>query len=179
VSLTQERLKELLDYDPETGHFTWRMNRYNGTGGLRSTAGSRAGAAGHCTRRDGLTPRLQVYWFITIEGRLYRAHRLAFLYMLGRWPSSEVDHKDGDSINNRWANLREATSGQNSANSKRRRDNKSGFKGVSRARNGRWRADIRVNKRQIYLGLYRDPQAAHEAYVKAAQQHFGEFARAA
>ena len=98
--LTQDYLKELLHYNPITGDFTWNNTR----GG--SSAKSLAGAKGKLGYRR-----------ISIDTRLYLAHRLAFLYMEGRLPSGNVDHKDGDPSNNSWCNLRECTQAQNVQNS--------------------------------------------------------------
>jgi hypothetical protein len=97
--LTQERLKELLDYSPETGEFRWQASR----GGVR--AGDLAG----CADRLG-------YLRITIDGRRHSAARLAFLWMVGAFPVDEVDHRNQVKSDNRWSNLRNATRAQNQAN---------------------------------------------------------------
>ena len=103
---------------------------------------------------------------------------VAWLYMKGRWGRPMIDHRDGDSTNNRWSNLRRATASQNGANSRRPRHNTSGYKGVVLCRrSGRWRASVRKNGRRIYLGTFATPEAAHDAYVAAARELFGDFAR--
>lgn len=162
--LTAARLRELLSYDPDTGVFTWLVNR-----GRMAKAGN---IAGHRTK-DG-------YCHMRIDGKDYMAHRLAWLYMTGQWPTSTIDHADVDPGNDRWANLREATIGQNLANRRKPPSNTSGFKGVTWHSECRcWMASIKCQRRRFYLGLFDDPREAHAAYVAAAVTHFGEFARAA
>jgi hypothetical protein len=163
MTLTQERLKELLHYDPETGVFTWLKSR-----GVRK-AGSVADGQHRPAGR-------QTYVRIGIDCNRYDAHRLAFLYMTGRWPNPEVDHIDLDGTNNRWSNLREATTSQNGANRGKHRDNKSGFKGVY-ADGNKWLACIMVNYRAIRLGLFSTKEEAALAYNEAAKKHHSEFAR--
>jgi hypothetical protein len=105
-----------------------------------------------------------------IGGKQVRLHNL----LCPDWP--KVDHEDGDGLNNCRSNLRDGTGLKNHANTWRRVDNISGFKGVHLLR-GRWQAQIRVNGKPIYLGLYGTPEEAAEAYDQAAVQHFGEYAR--
>ena len=158
-------LRLLLDYDPLTGVFRWREDSYSfGVGSHR--AGDVAGQ-----------PDEKGYVRISVGGQTLMAHRLAWIYMTGDCPE-QVDHKDLDKANNRWPNLRAASNGLNKANSPRRRDNTTGFKGVYDRGNGRYRAAIRVEGKLIILGHFSDPAEAHAAYVAAARQHFGEFARA-
>jgi hypothetical protein len=162
--LTQARLKELLHYDPETGVFTWRVPPSG-----RVAAGERAGFVHE-----------QKYRCIRISGRKYREHRLAWLYVNGRWPPNQIDHRDGNILNNRIDNLREASSSQNRANSRISVKNTSGYKGVSwDVSKGKWSARIGVAGKQIHLGRYHCPEKAHAAYCTAAERYFGEFARAA
>lgn len=163
TALTQARLKELLHYDPETGVWLWMNPTCS-----RMKPGDVAG-----TFKDG-------YLKITVDGHQCRAHRLAFLYMTGRWPVAEVDHRNCDRADNRWANLREATHAQNCRNTGPRATNTSGFMGVRwHARGRRWQARIHVDGREIYLGLFDTPEAAHAAYCAAAHQLHGQFARTA
>lgn len=105
-------------------------------------------------------------------------HRIIVERMIGRKLRTDeyVDHIDGDSLNNTRSNLRIATRGQNRANSRPNRNNTTGFKGVRR-RGTRYRAEITVDKKTTYIGTFDTPEAAHAAYVEAAKQHFGEFAR--
>jgi hypothetical protein len=113
-----------------------------------------------------------------IDRRAYLAHRLAWLYMTNEWPLCNIDHKDGDKTNNKWANLRLASVSQNAANKKRPATNTSGFKGVYWApKSQKWAAQIEVNGHSIYLGLFATREGAHAIYCKAATEYFGGFAR--
>lgn len=159
--LTADRLRELLQYDPATGHFRWRVQR-NSFGG-KTKIGATAGQLNQ--------GRIQ----IGLDGKRYLAHRLAWLYMTGAWPTLQIDHRDCDPLNNRWANLREATQSQNNAN--RRPRGKLGFKGVSRNGNHGYFARIRVNGEEIYLGNFRTAVEAARVYAFAARDLHGEFAR--
>jgi len=159
-TLTVERLKELLTYDPETGKFRWRVNR-----GRTAKAGDIAG-----------NPAGGNYIQIKIDGRSLQAGRLAFLYMTGKYPEHEVDHKNLDRQDDRWANLREATPQQNCRNRSTRRDNLLGVKGVKACKN-KYRAMIQINGKRKHLGYFATIADAAIAYATAANNHFGEFAR--
>ena len=168
LMLTAEKLKALVSYNQETGMFSRR--------GKRKSYGAGT-AIGHPSARD----RVQIY----VEGRRYYAHRLAWLYAYGEWPTFEIDHIDGDPTNNALRNLRPATRSQNNANSRLKNNNTSGLKGVSLCLHSRergyqniWRASITIDGRARNLGRYRTPQEAHAAYLKAAAEAFGEFANA-
>lgn len=150
--LTVERLKELLSYDIGTGLFVWKSNR-----GRTAKSGWVAGSA-HC-----YTGHIA----IRIDGIHYKAHRLAWLYVNGKWPLGHIDHMDGNSANNRLNNLRENANSINSQNQRKpRADNTSGVLGVSH-RNGKWRAKIQVDKRQISLGSFSSKADAAAAYLSA------------
>jgi len=138
--LTQARLKELLHYNPDTGVFTWRVNISN----------VKVGSVAGCNDNG--------YVAFRIDGKKYRAHRMAWLYMEGRIPK-EVDHDNRDKSNNRWDNLNAADSLANSRNMSVRKDNKSGRTGVYQ-RGDRWIAEIRVDRKQIYLGIFSNKDAA-------------------
>jgi hypothetical protein len=150
----------LYNYDAVTGHFT-RRTPHN-----RLPVGSRSGS----TLANG-------YRHIHVDGRRYYEHRLAWLYMTGEWPAEQVDHKDLNRANNAWSNLREATNQTNMRNGSLRKDNKSGFKGVTwRPDHQRWRATIKTNGKQTHIGNFRTKEEAAAAYDAAAIEHFGEFA---
>lgn len=141
--LTQERLKQLLSYDPETGVFTRLMKRNN-----RTKIGEQAGYAHRYTHN-------LVYTKIEIDGKGYGAHRLAFLYMTGEFPSEHVDHIDGNGANNAWSNLRPASNTENSRNQSLYTNNKSGYPGVSwYARDGVWRAAVGTGKGKKHIGYF-------------------------
>jgi hypothetical protein len=152
IPLTQARLKELLHYDPETGVFT----RLIGCGGVR--AGTVAGYVGNCG-----------YACIKVDWIEYRAHRLAFLYITGSWPPEEVDHINGLKTDNRWMNLRPATSQENKHNNGRpQRDNKSGYLGVRWHKHAKkFQAQIKLDRRNYHLGYFDDPAEAAAAHLAA------------
>jgi hypothetical protein len=162
--LTQERLKCLLSYDPETGIFRH----------LRSGHGVRKGdiAGSSC---DG---KVSSYWSMHIEGMRFYAHRLAWFYVHGEWPD-QIDHIDRNKRNNSILNLRVSTCSQNQINTiKISKPNKHGFRGVHFRpnRKKRYVAKITVNGKNSYLGCFDTAEEAHLAYVEAAEKHFGEFA---
>lgn len=164
-------LKSILDYDAVTGVFTWR-SRQSCVGRHWNTryAGTIAG-----TSQPGS------YVSIRVNKISYMAHHLAWLWMTGDWSKAdEIDHKDLNRSNNAWSNLREATRRQNKANSGVRCNNKTGFPGVYRYRDGkRWQASIRLRSGRKWLGIFNTPEAAGAAYYAAAVFEHGEFARAA
>jgi HNH endonuclease len=162
--LTVDRLKQVYLYVPETGQFLrlQETNSHNGKAKVGEPAGSLSG---------------ERYIRIGIDGRVYRAHRLAWFYMTGEWPEYGVDHIDLDPTNNRWENLRAADQSQNAVNTRRRKDNTSGFKGVSKTANGRWQARLYVKGKKIVVGTYATPQEAFNAYRTEADKHFGSFHR--
>ena len=159
--LTQARLRELLTYEPDTGLF-WR----NVTRASNARRGSIAGYAG------------DPYARIRIDGELYLAHRLAYLYMTGQWPPDDIDHRNGRTKDNRWENLRPATRQQNMHNKRRPMNNSSGIKGVARVKYAHefWRAEICLNHRTIFLGHYVTREEAALARHIVEQALFGEFA---
>lgn len=158
TQITQQKVREFLSYEPDTGLFRYRV-------------GPRAGqVAGHPSHG---------YVKISIPGHggLY-AHRLAWLYMTGEMPTALMDHIDCVRDNNAWSNLRPATPRQNAANAKIKKSNTSGFKGV-RVIGGHFRAKITVDHRIIYLGDYETLEEAVAAYKGASRVGFGEYARTA
>ena len=116
---------------------------------------------------------------ITIDGRRYQAHRLAWFYMHGRWPADQIDHANNLPDDNRLVNLREATAAQNQAN-QGRKSNARFLKGVSfDQKSGRFRARITQMYRTETIGFFDTEEQAHAAYCRRAAELFGEFARAA
>ena len=155
--ITQSRLQELFDY--ENGQLIWKVARQ------KIRIGDVAG-----------TLHNQGYLSVCIDYKSYLVHRLIFLFHHGYLPAF-VDHKDRNKKNNCIDNLREATKTQNNANQKLHRTNKSGFRGVSwQSKSKKWAAYISINNKTKNLGLYETPEAAYEAYCKAAKSTFGEFA---
>lgn len=155
--LTGSQLERLLYYDPDEGSWTWTQHHSVVT---------------QCKGREAGNVRPDGYRTIRIGGVRYYSGRLAFLWMLGYWPE-EVDHIDRDPSNDRWSNLREATSSDNKANSDRSALNTSGYRGVGFVkRTGKWRVDVNAS----YLGAYDTIEEAIIVRDAAAKQIQGEFA---
>lgn len=158
--LTQAKLKELVNYDPETGKMVWASKYCQ-----RIVVGKEVG---YETDRG--------YRVVMILGKNYYVHRLIWLYVHGEFPKHDVDHKDGDTRNNKIANLRTATRSQNNANKIKQTNNKSGYKGVWWCKyNKRFVAEISSGGVRRCLGYYRSAEDAARAYDKAAKDLFGEF----
>lgn len=153
-------LKANLRYDPETGDFWWIKKR----NGVRMD-------------RPAGTLNLKGRWVIKIDGKTYQASNLAWFYMTGYWPELEIDHNDKAKTNNRWTNLREATRSENMGNSPVQARSRTGIKGVTvHSQSGKFVANIRVNYKLIYLGIYETKEEAGRAYEQAALKYFGGFA---
>ncbi len=164
MRLTSNRLQALFYYNSVDGTFT-RLIKAAGN----ALVGQKAG----CLANTG-------YLVIRVDGKLYLAHRLAWLYIYGEWPRCGLDHKNMIRTDNRIDNLREATSSQNKANKRKSLYNTSGYKGVSwSSARQQWFAQIKISGRTKFLGYFDDPQEAHEVYCRAAVAAFGEFARSA
>lgn len=170
--LTQMRLRELLDYDPMTGTFTWRRQAHVKDGptlGVRNRwAGQVAGAT-----------TIQGYRIINVDGERLRACRLAWLYMTGNWPVEHVDHINGNSLDDKWINLRECTRSENMSNAKLLRlNNTSGARGVDwNKRLGKWHARVKFEGQLHHCGYFDNFDDAVKARdTKAAQIH-GAFAK--
>lgn len=160
---TQERLHELFHYNPETGVFTRRINR------RKWKAGEVVG-----TLTKGYYGG---YISINVDYVIYRAHRLAWVYVTGRWPVNGIDHINGDRADNRWANLREANQSQNLGNKQVQKNSQTGVKGVSSARGGKYAANLCKNRKRVYLGTFNTIAEAKAAYDAAAMIVHGDFFR--
>lgn len=155
--LTYERLKELLHYEPETGWFTWRINS------AVAKPGDRAGNIhGFGYRQIGL------------DYKKYLEHSLAWFYMTGEWPKTEIDHINRDKSDNRWANLRAATRSQQGHNKGMSARNKLGFPGVNK-HGTKYVSRILVDSKAIHLGWFSTIAQARIARLLAEKQHFGRF----
>lgn len=153
AKLTAARLREVLDYDRETGVFRWRLRTSN-----RVHVGDVAG-----------TPnknRIE----LRVDGVHYQAHRLAWLHVTGSWPAHEIDHKDGDPGNNAFGNLRDVPRKVNQENlRKARTDNQVGLLGVCAAR-GKFKASLGVGGKHKHLGYFPTPEVAHAVYLEAKRR---------
>lgn len=155
--ITQEQLIDQLHYDPTTGIFIWIKN---------SDAKSTSRWSGkHAGWKDE-----QGYIHIRIKKELQPAARLAFLYMTGAFPVGIVDHKNLNTSDNRWNNLRDVTKKTNQENRhKAGKNNKSGLLGVC-VKGNRYAAKIMTGRVAHYLGTFDTAERAHEAYVEAKRR---------
>jgi hypothetical protein len=162
IEITHELLTSVLDYSKETGQFTWKIRTSN-----RIKVGDRADN----DFKGG-------YKRVCLFTNQYAAHRIAWFYVYGVWPTKQIDHIDGVPSNNRIDNLREATNQQNSINTGMRSNNTSGFRGVTWHKIARkWMAHTRFFGKEIYLGLHETAESASAAYEAKATELFGEFKR--
>jgi hypothetical protein len=160
--LTQARVRELLDYRND-GQLVWKVKK------ARANPGDVAGCIGVSSSRK--------YWRISIDGVIYGAHQLVFMWHHGFIPKY-IDHADGNGLNNRIENLREATQSQNAHNSRMRCDNTSGERNVywhERAR--RWFVRLSINRRTRSFGTYKTIDEARAVARRVREEHYGAFAR--
>lgn len=160
--ITQEYIKEMMQYVDEIGELTWKKITTN-----RVKIGGIIGS-----------PTTNGYKYTKLWGKRYSVHRLVWLYHHGCFPTNDIDHIDGDRLNNRIENLREATRKENTLNTGMRTNNTSGYKGVSwNKRAGKWSSEAWMNGKKNYLGLFLTPSAASNAYNTFCKEHHGEFYR--
>lgn len=154
LMLTQETLKEWLYYDADTGVFKWAFSPSS-----KIRVGTLAG-----------TVHSKGYRQIVLLGKRYQEHVLAWLYMTGAFPASEIDHKNRERGDNRWMNLRLSTRSLNMQNQTRaRKDSRTGFLGVRKDGN-RFMARIGLDGKRIYLGCFDTAEKAHAAYLAAKKE---------
>lgn len=166
TGVTAAFVRKILSYDSEIGVFTWRPRKIQGF----NSSGKAAG---------GFDDQGYMRVWLTFGNvrRLYKAHRLAWLYVYGEWPKGEIDHIDGNRSNNSIANLRVATSAQNNANRRKRGGCSSRCKGVSWRKDlKKWSARIKIAGRNTRLGIFDTEQEAIEAYLSRAREVHGDFA---
>jgi len=161
--ITQARAREMLDYEPETGIFRWRINRRSYMGKAR--IGAIAGA-----------PRYDGYVELRLDGELIHAHRLAFVWMTGVLPE-EVDHINSDKSDQRWSNLRIATRSQNGVHKGANKNNKLGVKGV-RKNKKKFEERIWRDGKTVAIGFFSTIEQASEAYKQISLKQHGEFSYA-
>lgn len=150
--LTQARLKELVTYDEDRGILLWNFTYAKCKLGLMAGGYDKNG-----------------YYIIRLDGIRYFGSRVIWLYKTGEWPDIDIDHKDLNTKNNKWNNLRKATDSQNNSNRRKPKNNTTGFKGIFAVANGKFIARIQVNKKKINLGTYDTKEKAYEAYKKCSQ----------
>ena len=153
--MTLDELKKYLSYSPETGLFTWLA---------KSSDKTKIGSVAGCRRTDG-------YIKIRIFGLSFLAHRLAWFYVHGEWPGEEIDHINRVRDDNRLSNLRSVKKRQQQQNLKLSESNTTGFTGVSRRKNGVYRAHITKDGKFIALGAFSTPEEASKAYMDAKKKY--------
>ena len=157
--LTAEYLRSILSYDPETGIFTWKIGSAN-----QVKAGDIAG----CPDGDG-------YLRIRVQSRLYRAHRLAWFYVYGEWPTDRIDHINRIRSDNRISNLRDVSQKQNLQNAGKYSHNTSGHSGVSwHKQSSKWRARIMHNQKHFHLGYFSILEEAISARKAAEKTYWAD-----
>lgn len=154
--LTAARVRELLNYNSETGALTWAFN-------VGPTA--RAGGVAGSIEKKG-------YRSIGVDGSYYKAHRLVWLHVTGEWPTGQIDHKDGDKDNNRFENLRDVSPSVNQQNMRHAtvRNKSCGLLGVT-PNNKKWKAGIHIGGIKRHLGTFGTAEEAHAAYLDAKRKH--------
>lgn len=147
--MNAERLRSLIDYDAQTGVFAWKPR------------GHRAGTHCNRARHPGSVSKQTGYLTIRVDGKLYQAHRLAWLHHFGEWPPLHLDHINCVKLDNRIANLRSADDKLNRENVRSaRRDSGSGLLGAFfDKRRGRFFSAIRVNRTLRHIGALSGPPA--------------------
>lgn len=163
--LTQEYIKNILGYNPETGEFRWKWRHDVPPEVNTRWAGKEAG---------GIELGYRIIGINYID---YRAHILAWCYMTGEWPTNDIDHRDLNRANNIFTNLRKATRSQNIFNSPKKSNNTSGYKGIDFHKGKYWRTRIQVNGKVTTLGYFLNIEDAAKARANALEKYHGEFAR--
>lgn len=160
IMLTQDKLKTILEYNPETGIFKWSV-KYN-----KKHKSMYAGTVGN-----------RGYIRICINKKLYQAHRLAWLYVYGEWPTLQIDHINMIKTDNRIINLRDVSNQENQHNHViARKDSKSGLLGVHFVeKTSKWAAQININGKRKKLGYFLTKEDAHNAYMFAKRLHHKGF----
>ena len=165
-----ERLRDLLLYDEQTGVLTWKLQP--------ATSRSNICFNNKCGGKVAGTVGAKGYIMLGIGKVYYLAHRIIWKMMTGEDPVDQVDHEDTDRGNNRWTNLRQASNGPNIQNSKLRKDNASGVKGVHwDAQHKKWRAVITTDGKSQRLGRFSSIEEAANIICTARLQQHGDFAR--
>ena len=155
--LTQERLKRLFHYCPSSGVFTRLVSTSN-----RVKVGSVSGYK-----------KMNGYSYIYVDRKEYSVHWLSWLYVYGEWPKNQIDHINHIKTDNRIENLRDVTCGENQKNAPLQKTNTSGITGVVMCNSyGAWKAQIKVNRKTIYLGRHLDKFEAICAR-KSAEHKYG------
>lgn len=166
-NLTYKEALRLFRYEPESGNLYWKVTTTSAAfgNGRAASAGDIAGWV-----KNG---KYQSYRSVRVRGKTYRVHRIIWLMLYGKWPKHEIDHIDGDGLNNRPSNLRDVTHQVNMANSKRTKNSESGVCGVRyHKQREKWNARIQIQGKEISLGLYDTKQEAITARERFDQRGY-------
>ena len=162
-NITHARVRQVFDYNPSTGYVIWKIKPKHRAGIIE--VGDRAGYS-----------HWKGYRWITLDNKGYAEHRLIWFWVTGKWPPNQIDHKDGNKANNKWDNLRLATNGQNQANTRLRKTNTTGYKGVTYNKKQKvYIAQVCINGKVTYLGSFTTPEEAYAKRCQVTQELHGEF----
>lgn len=153
----------IIDYNPATGDTNWKNSLLRSSMWNTKYAGKRVGCI--ITSQSGMQ-----YWKTKIDGIPFLVHRVIWFYVTGEWPEDQIDHWNGNGLDNKWDNLRDASQAQNLANAKNL------MRGIDPFPNGKWRAKITIDHKQIHLGMFDSKEEAFEVYKQALIDTHGEFA---
>jgi len=159
--LTQQDVKSLFDYDPKTGICTWKVHRLK--------AGPGDPIDERYVYRDG-------YIVISVKGKAQMLHRLIHLWMTGEHPKQQIDHIDGDKLNNRWENLRDVSQYENLCNKEHveaKRKNPAP-RGVRKESKNSWSATVTVDGKKLHIGRFDSVEKAEQAYLQAVVLFHGQ-----
>ena len=180
-NITIDYIQSILDYDIETGFLTWKTRPLHF---FKKESAYKVWNTRYSGKRAGNIDKEAGYRVIAItplnstKTRNFSEHRIAWAIYYGRWPQTNIDHINCVKSDNRIINLREASAVQNAGNSTKRRNNKTGIKGVTWSKDDRlWYAWIGTKGKSKYLGCYKCPAAASFAYQIAANKKYSDFAR--
>lgn len=157
--LSQSEIKKLFNYNPGTGEVTRLVANSNFV---------RVGDNPGWIENTG-------YYRVHIGGKSYLLHKVIWMYMTGEWPKFDIDHIDRNRLNNKWDNLRKATRSANMANGGKR-ESLTGFTGVYQNKSG-YMSKIKIGNQQVYLGQFKTPEEAYEAFKLKHREVHGEFSR--
>jgi hypothetical protein len=160
--ITQEELKEFLNYDPNTGIFKWKKIGHTSNKKIGDIAG------GLCLG----------YVVIKLKDKQYKAHRLAWLYIYGKWPKDQIDHINGNKSDNKINNLREVNQSQNNFNRKLQKNNTTGVKGVTFNKAvKKWQVSFKINKNPMYFGVFENFEFACLIADEVREKYHKQFLR--
>lgn len=161
MELTQKIIKELIIYNKETGIINWNPRTSKNAKNVACMKAFNTRFANKIAgniKKNIKTGRK--YYEIKIFSKKYQSHRIIFLYMTGSFPKNEVDHIDGNGLNNKWENLREVNKSDNQRNRKLNKNNSTGCPGVYRLANNKYRVKINHDNKELHLGYYNDLDTA-------------------